>query len=56
MPCAAERVSLFMDGALPAAEERLFQDHLETCEPCQETLEAYLQVDALALYYFAEEN
>ena len=38
----------YQDGALPAAQLRLFEAHLATCPPCRRYLEDYVRAERAA--------
>jgi anti-sigma factor RsiW len=51
-PC--DKLQVFADGELPAAERPAFHRHLAGCGACQEALESALMLDALAASFSDE--
>ena len=50
----AEFIAEFLDGELPSAERRAFEDHLARCRNCARYLEGYRQTVALGRQAFAD--
>ena len=50
----AEFITEFLDGELPSAERRAFEDHLARCRNCARYLEGYRQTVALGRQAFAD--